>query len=171
MTERKLDIFHTLSEIDKKNIEFYSTLSQEEQKGFFPIVVIRWLSGTSSKLQVMLINELVNPFVFSLYKHPNLIYKLMTVCTNKKHQKYDWIKKLSPKTTHPLTTKSIQEYFHYNSRDANEAINILESEDIISMAEEMGWQDEDVNKMRKELGIKPIKTNKKLIKSADILEL
>lgn len=171
MIERKLDIFRVLSEIDKKNVEFYSTLPQEEQKGFLPIIVVRWLSGTFSKLQVILINELVNPFVFSLYKHPELIYKLMTVCTNGKQQRYAWNKTLSKKSTHPTATKIIQEYFHYNSRDANDAINILNPEDIISMAEEMGWQDDDINKMRKELGIKLIKTNKKTIKSSDILEL
>lgn len=166
MAERKLDIFRILNEIDNKNVKFYSSLTDEEQKAFFPVVVVRWLTGTYNKQQVYFINELVNPFVFSLYKHPQLIYYLMTICTNGKPQRYVWNKTQSKSPTHSLTVKAIQQYFGYNSRDANKAIPLLNPEDIVSMAENLGWQDDELNKMRKELGLKPVRTASRISKKA-----
>lgn len=164
MAEIKLDIFRVLNEIDKKNINFYSSLTEDEQKAFAPKVVARWLSGTYNKQQVYFINEIVNPFVFSLYKHPGLLYQLMTLCTTGKPQRYIWSKALSKTPSNPFSIKAIQQYFGYNSEDAQQSIQILSPEDIVIIAETMGWQDEDLNKMRKELGLKPVKTSSRISK-------
>ena len=174
MAERLLDIFQVLSQIDKKNIGFYSLLTPAEQKAFVPVVITRWLTGTYIKLQVVLVNELINPYLFSLYKHPELLYKLMTICVDGKSQRYAWNKVLSRTISKPLATKTIQQYFNYSSREAEKSLNILAPDDVVAMAEELGWQNEDINKIRKEFGITAIKqskSNKKLVKHTDILEL
>lgn len=168
MADRKLDIFRVLAEIDKKNSTFYTSLTDEEQKGFLPVVVSRWLTGTTRKAQVIFINELINPFVFSLYKHPQLLYYLMTICTSGKPQRYTWNKALSKTPSKPVVVKAIQQYFGYNSKDADLAIPILDPIDIVSMAESMGWQDEDLNKLRKEMGLKSIRSTSKITKKNPI---
>jgi len=165
MAERKLDIFRVLSEIDKKNTNFYDSLSEEEQKAFLPLIVGRWLSGTFNKQQVFLINEVVNPFIFSLYKHPKLLFYLMILCTNGKQQRYVWNKALARTPTHPLSIKVIQQYFGYNKKDAEQVINVLPPEDLILFAEEMGWQDDDLNKTRKELGLKTVRSGSRVAKN------
>ena len=66
----RLDIFETLRNIDKGNIEFYDNLDAEMRKQFAPIVVTQWLAGSGDPVHLMLINEYVNKYVFSLHKHP-----------------------------------------------------------------------------------------------------
>lgn len=149
---RKLDIFKTLGQISVKNTSFYTDLSEEERKGFLPVVVTRWLSGTSSAKQIYFINELVNPFVFSLHKHPQLLYYLMTLCGPGKTQRYFWNKTASNKaTTMPNAVSVVREQFGYNSRQALEAMPLLSNDDILEYAEDLGRQKDIITKLKKEL--------------------
>lgn len=149
---RKLDIFKTLGQISVKNVNFYTDLSEEEKKGFLPVVVTRWLSGTSSAKQIYFINELVNPFVFSLHKHPQLLYYLMTLCGPGKSQRYFWNKSASNKaTTMPNAVSVVREQFGYNSRQALEAMPLLSNDDILEYAEDLGRQKDIITKLKKEL--------------------
>lgn len=153
MAERKLDIFDVLKNISTKNVAFYDSLTNDQVNSFQPLVVMRWLSGTFSKQQVYLINELVNPFVFSLHTHKKLLWQLMSTCTAGKTQKYTWKKKLGKVTSNPASVKVVREYFHYSTTQAKKAVGLLQSGDIISMAEELGWQDDEINAVCKELGL------------------
>lgn len=149
---RKLDIFKVLSGISTKDTEFYHRLSDEERKGFLPIVVARWLSGTSNAKQVYFINELVNPFIFSLHKHPELLFDLMTLCGPGKSQRYYWNKTVSNKSTkHPIMISVIREYFGYNTMQAKEALPLLSKDDILEYAEDLGKQKDEMTKLKKEL--------------------
>lgn len=159
-TEQKLDIFRVLKALDEKDVQFYQTLTDKQIKELQPFLVARWLTGTYNKRQVFLINELVNPFLFSLYKHKGLLWNLMTICTSGKPQRYVWNKTLSKSSTFPNIVKIIQQYFGYSSRDAEKSIKLLSPDDIILIAEEMGWQDEDINKARKELGLPAVRIQK-----------
>jgi hypothetical protein len=165
MAEHKLDIFKVLGELDKKNIKFFDTLSDEEQKAFQPLVVMRWLTGTSNKNQVNLINEVVNPYVFKFTNHKGLLYKLMTVCTTGRKQKYVWKKASTKGSTQSITVKAIQQYYGYNRHDAENALKILSQDTLLEIVDELGWQDEELNKLRKELGLPAIRKPKSSSKS------
>ncbi len=177
MAEQKLEIFQVLSELDKKNIKFFDSLDEEQQKAFQPLVVSRWLSGTYNKQQIFLINEIINPLVFKLSKHKGLLYKIMTICTTGRTQRYVWTKQL-PKgsASHPYTIKVIQQSLGYNIKDAKQVMPLLEPDMIVFEAENMGWQDDELNKLRKELGLPTIRKIRsssqpsKEVKS-DIIEL
>jgi hypothetical protein len=123
-------------------------------------VVARWLSGTKSKQQVFLLNELVNPYIFALHKHPTLLFNLMTVCTSGKPQRYRYIKSNARTSTTPISIKVIQQYFGYSSKDATKTLGIFDKLELVDMAEELGWQDVELNKLKLELGI-PVKKSKK----------
>ncbi len=150
--EYKLDVFQVLSQIDKKNTPFYDNLTEEEQKGFVPFVTMRWLTGTSSAYQVVFINELVNPFMFSLGSHKDLLYKLMTVCTTGKTQRYSWNKTVSKKTTNtPQLVSLIKQYYGYNNLEAIDALTILDKADLLDIAERLGKQKDEMVKINQEL--------------------
>ncbi len=151
-TERKLDIFQVLNHINTKDREYYKTLTDDELKGFLPFVVMRWLTGTSSSRQVYFVNTLVNQFIFNLPEHKELLYYLMTVCTSGKMQRYNWIKGPSQKNKKlPNVTGVVRDYFKYSSTHAREALPLLSREDILSYAEQLGRQPEEITKIKKEL--------------------
>ena len=150
--EYKLDIFQVINQIDRKNSFFCSNLTEEEQKAFVPFVTMRWLTGTQNAYQVIVLNELVNPFAFSLATHKDLLYKLMTVCTSGKTQRYKWHKTTSKKTTNkPHTVSVVKDFYGYNTMDALEAIKLLDDDTILTMAEQLGWQKAEVSKLTAEL--------------------
>lgn len=156
MTERKLDIFRVLQAADEKNINFYANLTEEEQKEFQPFIVMRWLSGTFSARQVYFINELLNPYAFSLANHKQLLWQLMTISCSGKQQKHFWNKLPGKKETNkPNATKVIMEYYQYSSNDAIEVLPLFTRDDIVELAEQLGWQQEEIAKIKKE-----IKSNK-----------
>ncbi|TFH09872.1 MAG: hypothetical protein E4H14_03645 [Candidatus Thorarchaeota archaeon] len=151
MTERKLDIFRVLKQADLKNADFFEKLTEEEQKAFQPFLIQRWMSGTYSPRQIVFLNELVNPFAFSLANHKQLLWQLMTICTGGKPQRYVWNKlpgKLS--TAKPVSVSVIQQYLQCSERHAHEALNCLTGNDILNIAEKLGMQTEELAKIRKE---------------------
>lgn len=154
MTEKKhkLDIFRVLDRTSRKDQAFYHDLTEEEQKAYQPLVVMRWLSGTTDARQIFFLNELVNPFVFNFTKHKELLYQLMTVCTGGKPQRYYWNKALSKKSTKtPTVIGVIKEYFKYNTIHAIESLPLLTDDDILDYASQLGRQKEDIAKIKKEL--------------------
>ena len=150
--KHKYDIFAVLGNLNNKNHSFYKEMSTEEQKAIAPLVVMRWMTGTKSARQVYFINELVNPYVFPLAAHKELIIKLMTICAPGKFQKYNWIKPLNKKSSStPLSVDVIREYFQYSTREAQDSIPLLSNEDIIDYAEQLGYQTDELTKLKKEL--------------------
>lgn len=152
MSNNKNDIFQILNNLNKKNKEFYSQLTEDQQKALQPLVVMRWLTGTTNPAQVFFINELVNTKVFSLHKHKQLLVDLMTICTPGKPQKYNWLKKQNKSSNKlPNSTQVIQQYFGYNSKQANQSLPLLDNEDIMDYAKQLGWQGDQIKSLRSEL--------------------
>lgn len=91
----KLDIFETLTAIDKRNFEFYDKLDADQKKGFAPPVAMRWLSavadGQTSPLYIMLTNDRANINFYEIYDHPELQYKLMASCGYGRVHRHQWI--------------------------------------------------------------------------------
>ena len=155
-TERKLDIFRVLAAADNKDTTFYDKLTVEEEKAFVPLVVARWMSGTSSAKQVYFLNELVNPFVFSLSNHKQLLWDLLTICNVGKKQRYVWNALPGKKnTSKPTAARVVKEYYGYSMSEAVNALPMFTREDLITLAEELGWQSEDIAKIKKEVKASP----------------
>lgn len=153
MAERPLDIFKVLEQVDTKQHDAFSNFTDVEKKGYAPLVVQRWLTGTYNKTQIILINELLNPYVFSLQQHKELLWKLTTVCTSGTKQRYVWNKTLTDSSTNSECIKCIKQYFNYNTKHAKIVYNTIDKLLVIDMAEELGYTDSDINKIRKELGL------------------
>ena len=160
---RKLDIFKVLDALNKKDAEFFSTLTDEEKKAFQPFLVARWATGTTDPSQVVLINEFVNPYLFSLTHHKELMWYLLTIASPQRSMRYQWIKAPSHAgSSTPLAVSIIKQWYNYNSADAVEALTLLPKHEVLSMAEQLGWQEDDLKKLRKELGIASEKKSKKV---------
>ena len=153
MAAPKLDIFRTLAAANAGNYDYYASLTPEEQKAFATPVIMRWLSGTDDPSLVMSTDMCLNKFIFKLHKHPELIWKLMVASRMEPtNTRYQWMKQQSATTTGKgLVIQVISEYLKYNSLQAQDAMNLLSSDQILLMAEELGWQKEEITKLKKEL--------------------
>lgn len=171
-TERKLDIFRVLGSADKKQADFYAKLTPEERKEFQPFLVARWMSGTSAAVQICLLNEFVNPYAFSLTNHKQLLWQLLTICSTGKSQRYVWNKLPAKRETgRPNAIKCVKEYFGYSTRDALDAMEILTRSQILDFAEQLGWQTEEIAKIRREIKASDDDTPKKSKKAAEADDL
>jgi hypothetical protein len=110
------------------------------------------MTGSNDKRQVYMLNEIVNPYIFSLGNHKQLLINLLTICAPGGFKKYKWVK---PPNKHkgntPNITNLICEYFDYSSRVARESIPMLTSEDILSYSEQLGYDKEQLRNIKKEL--------------------
>lgn len=151
MTER-LDIFRVLNAANEKDAEFYSSLTDEEARALQPFLVMRWMSGTQNAKQILFINELVNPYAFTLQTHKQLIWDLLTISNAGKKTRYTW-NKLPAKTdpSRPTATRLVMEYYNYSTKDAIEALRILTRDDVLEIADELGWQQDEIAKLKKEI--------------------
>lgn len=149
-TAYKLDIFDLLSKINSsKSGDIYSKLSDEERKGFAPLVAMRWMSGTSDERQIMLLNEFVNKSVFTLGKHPHLLMQLLQVASSKTSKRYQWIG-IKSKKKNIEALKIVQEYLEMSSREVKLLNPFPGKDEVLQMAEELGYQKDELAKLNKE---------------------
>jgi hypothetical protein len=146
----KLDIFDLLGKLNSsKSGDIYSKLSDDEKKGFAPLVVMRWMSGTSDERQIMLLNEFVNPYVFSLGKHPHLLMQLLQVASSKTSKRYQWLG-IKSKKKNVEALRAVQEYYGMSAREVKTLNPFPTEAEVLQMAEELGWQKDEITKLKKE---------------------
>lgn len=149
--EYALDIFHLLGQIDKKDTQFYSKLTDEQRKAYSPLVTMRWTAGTTDERQIIFINELVNRFVFNLGNHKELLYKLQCAASSGISRRYSWMTAQSSSNKKIRGLGTVMAYYDYSVREAKSVMHLLSSDDIIGMAEELGYQKTELAQLKKEL--------------------
>ena len=93
----KLSIQNEMTQFDRKNREFYDSLTDEERKKFSNYLMIRWGSSIqgSSELQNYYLqssNHYVNKHFFTINKHPRLQWLCATaVSPGLGIQRHQWI--------------------------------------------------------------------------------
>ena len=147
----KLDIFDLLSRLnDPKSGDIFVQLSDDERKGFAPLVVMRWMSGTSDERQIMMLNEFANPAIFALGKHPHLLMQLLQASSSKQlGRRYSWLG-IKSKKKNVLAMQVVQEYFEMSKREVQLLNPFPHQDEVMQMAEELGWQKDDIKKLEKE---------------------
>jgi hypothetical protein len=152
--KNRLDIFKVLERIDLQDKTFYTKLSKEDKKLFVPIVVMQWLSCSNNVSQNILLNEIVNKNIFTLYKHPELLYKLMTICTNGKKNFYKWKKPANKNINFPLSINIIKESLGYSTKNAIQSLPSLKNDDILEIARDLAYDDTKIKDLKKELNLR-----------------
>lgn len=146
----KVDLYNFLAKINAGDVTFLNSLSAEDKKSLAPVVVMQWLTGTNDKQQIVLMNHLVNPLVFKLYKHQDLLFKLMMASCTKPPKRFAWIK-TNKVSKHPLSTEVISQYYKCSTREAEAYYPILSKDDILEMWDALGNNDKELlAKLKKE---------------------
>ncbi len=149
--ERKLDIFKFLDRLSAKDWKSYRKLDDDEKKEVSPYVIMRWLSGTHDPRQIVLLSVAVNPFAWSLQKHKELVVQLMTVATSGRRQRYKWTKLATRKKASSRAIDLVKRYFGYSSKEAQEALPLLDNDTLLAYADQLGYQAEEIKLLKRDL--------------------
>ncbi len=92
----KLDLSAVLQAIDRRDLKFYSGLSDEEKKAYAPLVLMRYMSSLTDQNRnaayaVIATNDLVNIGFWNLTKHPELQHMLLCIAGLGGKQYRPWI--------------------------------------------------------------------------------
>jgi len=151
MTARKLDIFKLLGMIDNPKIQdVWTQLDEQEQRGLAPLVAMRWMSGTSDARQIMLLNEFVNPVVFSLGAHPHLLCQLLQVCSSRVPKRYYW-QAVKSRQRRPTASAIVAEYWEMSAREVALLDPFPSNQEILQMADELGIDQDRAARLKREL--------------------
>ena len=163
----KFDLFSFLDKLNHRDFNAYTELSAEDKKAVSPLVVMRWLSGTSDPAQLLMLNEYVNKYVFNLGTEKELLFKLMAACCSGGVRRVSWIKGPSaPKNT--LSADVVRKTYECSTREAVSYLEVLTELDIMNMAEDLGWSKEELKKLKLEISnVESRSTAGKVSKSKD----
>lgn len=151
----KFDIFKILERLSVKDKAFFDNMTPEDLKALQPLVLMRWMSGTTDARQIFFLNELTNPMVFPLTKHKQLLLNLLMISSSGKAKRYFWNKaKNNKKTSTPHTIDVIKQYFGYSTLQAKEALYLLKDNDILEYAAYLGCQLPEIKAIKKELKVR-----------------
>jgi len=146
------DLFQGLSDLSKRDLQWYANLSDEDKKAAAPFVIARWMTGTNDQAQLIRINTFVNPYLFSLGSEKGLLFSLLAAAATGKSKRYSWIKAPGMKAVTKLRLEAIKQYYDISTREAVGYADAIDAEDILAMAEECGWDKEELAKLKKEVG-------------------
>lgn len=144
-------IFDYLKQIDQQNFCFYDSLTQDQQKKLSAFMMMMWLSFSRNDDQVSFINEIVNPYIFTLHKHPKLLWNLLCICGSGKSQKYEYRKREDKATTKKKSVELISLYHNCSLREAEVYMRLYKSyDDILELAVAMGLEKTELTELKKE---------------------
>lgn len=142
------DLFEGLDSLTAGNMSWYDRLSDEGKKAASPFIIMRWLSGTSDVAQLIRLNTFVNPYAFSLGQEKSLLFKLIAASTTRRPKRYQWLK-APGSTSNKLSLEVAKQYYGWSTREAE--LQRIGAESLVAMAEELGWDADQLKKLKKEL--------------------
>jgi hypothetical protein len=81
LSKHKLDMFkEVLPNLDQHNLDYYSTLDDDQKKSFAAVVALRFMScapGKYADWYLIATNERANVHLHDIHRHPELQWKLL----------------------------------------------------------------------------------------------
>lgn len=146
-----LDLFGFLGQLNKRDQQAYAKLSPDAKKAAHPLVIMRWLSGTSDPAQIIRLNMVANRYVFSLGTEKELLFKLLAAACTGRVNRTTWLKGPGSSSTR-LAIEAIKAKYECSTREAEEHLPLLSAQDVVLYAEDAGWDKELLKKLATELG-------------------
>lgn len=146
---KKLDIFRVLEKIDTRQKDYYSTLTEEEQKSMSMWVLTRWMSSTKGMAEhhLLMVNDIVNDEAPALSKYPELQWKLLCICGSGVKQFHQWV--APPKRIGKNRKEEILSEINpnLNRKEIELLSEITSDEELKDLMYDMGFQEKQVNEV------------------------
>ena len=151
--ERALDIFALLGDIDRKKYDLWEGFTDEQKKEFSPLVTMRWMAGTTSPLQMIMLNELVNVTLFNIGgDHKEFMLKLLTVCSDGNQKRYTWSNYKTSGSKKKQSVELIATHYNLSLKEAEDSLKLFTPEEIMELGEIHGLQKDELKALKKEVG-------------------
>jgi hypothetical protein len=150
-TERKLDLFWLLGELNKKNYELWDKLDDDQKKEISFYTLTMWLASTNDFEQLYDLGTIGASYVFELNKHPQLMLLLLTSCTTKTNKRYTWLAPKNIKSGDKNAISLIADVYRTSLKEAKDLLPLFSSKEILELAEYQGWQPDEIKQLKKSL--------------------
>lgn len=122
LENQDVNLFDVLSALDRKDYNYYDSLTPEQQKKIVPFLLIKWMSAVKAnegiqRYYTMSVNEYANKHMFSEYvqKHPKLQWLMLCASSpGLGKQFHQWIPQIKEKVSElrePAQLKDIKDYY------------------------------------------------------------
>lgn len=145
---RTVNIFDVLKQIDLHKEDYYDNMVESDQKQLHPLVMTRWLSGTSDPAVIQMLNATVNKYNFSLANHKPLLMRMLLLVSSGRSRRYQWLAK-NKETSNSKFIKVLRQYYQCSEREATEYVSMHSREEMAEMARYVGWQDDEIKALLK----------------------
>lgn len=150
-----LDLWRTLQHADENDLTFYDQLTEDERSDFQPLTLMRWISSVSNanpnaQWYIIVANQIVNEYVFSLSKHPDLLWKLLATCGAGSKQRHEWIKGPTKLVTNKLDQLILNLNPSLNSMELDLVKRNFTRDQLIKLCRGLAMDDSETNKIVEE---------------------
>ena len=154
--ENILPLATELSNMDMRNFDFYSSLSDEQKKEISIWVLMRYMSssGSNSIDHLLTVNDFVNHNFNDLSKHPELQWKLLAVCGTGKKQFHPWVPPPRGKKKNKLQSALSEIYPLLRIDEIDLMLKINTKEEIKEFLIDRGMEEKQVKEILKDLDVK-----------------
>ena len=152
----KPSTFHLLEVLESRDLSALDNMSEADRKALGAYMPMRWMAGSDNPRQVVFINALVNQFIWNLPQNKDgksnddIIRAMLMICGSGQS---GWRKRKFRKLKGESSAKisAIKAFFEYTTKEAVEAAGLLTDEQVIDIAEQLGYGKEEMKKLRDEL--------------------
>jgi hypothetical protein len=147
--ERKLELKTILSALDRKQIGFYDSLTDEQKKEIEPYVLMTFMSSCSNiKLaysHLLMVNEVVNVEYEEIRKHPKMQWMLLCLCGSGANQFHPWIARPKKQKNNNKIYNFLSQIYPTLKKDEIELLEEVNSkEELMELAKQQGYSDAEL---------------------------
>jgi hypothetical protein len=125
------NLFAYFDAINREDFSYVDRMSDEDVKKISPYVLLMWMNGSvdNNDIHCILTDMYVNPYVFSLSKHPRLLLKLFISANGGiDNTRYKFKKSVTKEQTNVI--KMIAEHYDCNYNHAKDIKELLSEDDL-----------------------------------------
>lgn len=146
--EPKLPLKTVLQAIDKRDKNFYNNLTTEQRKSLGLWMMLRYASsvqGKNAAQYIFMVNELFNQDFYSINKHPELQWLLLSACGSGKVEFHPYIKPPTQKKKKNKSQQFIADLLPHLKADEIEMVLSMNSkQELKDLAKDYGYDDKTI---------------------------